>query len=206
MQLARLGDKHHFCYRLDILEIDPGLKSLRIKLELTDPIATDKVSAAATSATGTAAHPAEDTPAVTPVDTAAAAPAETSANIADRVCTRPDLPWREARFGLDFFNFPMLDNTRLPNNYRLALVLSNLDSVVNGAVVTGGAKLKVVIFPEAYASLKDRTFFQDVLDQLVPEANPPAADGTQPATERDREDALGVLRELRDALNRAEAA
>jgi hypothetical protein len=30
--------------------------------------------------------------------------------------------------------------------------------------------------------------------------------GTQPATERDREDALGVLRELRDALNRAEAA
>jgi len=73
-------------------------------------------------------------------------------------------------FWLDYFDFPMIDNTRLSGGHRLALVLTDFDATGQGDVVQGAARLAVVAFPEEYASLKDRTFLQDVLDELTPAA------------------------------------
>ena len=69
-------------------------------------------------------------------------------------------------FWLDHFDFPMIDNTRLSGGYRLALVLTDFGTSEQGDAIQGAARTAVVAFPEEYASLKDRTFLQDVLDDL----------------------------------------
>lgn len=53
-------------------------------------------------------------------------------------------------FALDFFNFPKIDNTRLTNNQRFALVMESYDQEV------GIIGLAAVIFPSEYASLSER--------------------------------------------------
>lgn len=61
-------------------------------------------------------------------------------------------------FKLDFFNFPLIDNTRLSENHRFALVIENFDS--------NSIELKGVLFPGVYASQRDKPFLNEAIDDL----------------------------------------
>lgn len=91
------------------------------------------------------------------------------------VCRR-DAPHGETcvtrDFRLDFFNFPKIDNTRLSENQRFALILesfSKLDqdsengSETNDRVLIEAA---LVLFPAEFASLKDRPSMNEALEML----------------------------------------
>lgn len=69
-----------------------------------------------------------------------------------------------AEFWIGFYDFPMIDNTRLPHDQRVAVVLNQLDEV--------SAELTLVYFPGAFASLKEKPYFQEVLNQLMPATAP----------------------------------
>ncbi len=60
-------------------------------------------------------------------------------------------------FNLDYFNFPMVDNTRLGNNHRFAIVLDEFDLKSNEPHM----ELIGMIFPSEYASLRDRPGMQE---------------------------------------------
>jgi hypothetical protein len=61
-------------------------------------------------------------------------------------------------FDVGYFDFPIIDNTRLPNNWRCAVVLTNW--------VEGYAELTAICFPGEYASLKDRPYYDEVIQSL----------------------------------------
>lgn len=63
-----------------------------------------------------------------------------------------------AAFDVGWFDFPMIDNTRLANGLRCAVTLSAL-SPTNADVTT-------VCFPGEYASLKDRPYYDEVIQKL----------------------------------------
>jgi hypothetical protein len=63
-----------------------------------------------------------------------------------------------ATFDVGYFDFPIIDNTRLPNNWRCAVVLTNW--------VEGFAELTTICFPGEYASLKDRRYYEEVIQSL----------------------------------------
>lgn len=64
----------------------------------------------------------------------------------------------ERNFDLNFFNFPMVDNTRLTNDQRFALVMTKFgDWAIHFSAVS---------FPGKYSSQRDKPFLDDVLDRL----------------------------------------
>jgi hypothetical protein len=73
----------------------------------------------------------------------------------------------EVEFGLSFFDFPMIDNTRLSCDQRCAIVLNGFDD--------SAARITVIYFPGSYASLKDKPYYEDVLKKLAPPGGPVAA-------------------------------
>jgi hypothetical protein len=71
---------------------------------------------------------------------------------------------REAKFWLGFFDFPMIDNTRLSGDQRCAIVLNDFE---RNEVGEWGIDITVIYFPGAYASLKEKPYFHDVVQKLV---------------------------------------
>jgi len=63
-----------------------------------------------------------------------------------------------AEFEVGFFDFPMIDSSRLANGQRCAVML--------GAFGEATADLVTVCFPGEYASLKDRPYYDEVVRQL----------------------------------------
>lgn len=63
-----------------------------------------------------------------------------------------------AAFDVGFFDFPMIDNTRLANGLRCAVTLSAFTPVA--------AELTTICFPAEYASLKDRPYYDEVMQKL----------------------------------------
>ena len=63
-----------------------------------------------------------------------------------------------ATFDVGYFDFPMIDNTRLANGLRCAVTLANFSPVA--------ADLQTVCFPGEYASLKDRPYYDEVIQNL----------------------------------------
>jgi hypothetical protein len=63
-----------------------------------------------------------------------------------------------AVFDVGWFDFPMIDNTRLPNGLRCAVTLS--------AFTDEAADLATICFPGEYASLKDRPYYDEVIQRL----------------------------------------
>jgi hypothetical protein len=76
----------------------------------------------------------------------------------------PELADTRATFDVGFFDFPMIDNTRLANGLRCAVTLSNFSSAT--------ADLTIVCFPGEYASLKDRPYYDEVIQKLKDAAAP----------------------------------
>jgi hypothetical protein len=64
-----------------------------------------------------------------------------------------------AEFWVGFFDFPMIDNTRLANDQRCSVVLNAFED--NSADVT------LVYFPGSYASLKEKPYYQEVVQKLM---------------------------------------
>jgi hypothetical protein len=72
----------------------------------------------------------------------------------------PGLKPTKISFELNYYNFPVIDNTRLSGDQRVAVVLDDFD-VTNGMMHVVG-----VIFPGVYASLRDKPFLDDVIARL----------------------------------------
>jgi len=64
----------------------------------------------------------------------------------------------DLEFTLDFFNFPLIDNTRLSNNQRFTLILEKFD--------TNTLKIAGMVFPGLYASQKDKPFLNEAIQEL----------------------------------------
>jgi hypothetical protein len=76
--------------------------------------------------------------------------------------SKPELPDTRAAFNVGYFDFPVIDNTRLANGVRCAVTLTNYSPAA--------ADLTTVCFPGEYASLKDRPYYDEVIQKLK-EAN-----------------------------------
>ncbi len=70
-----------------------------------------------------------------------------------------DLKSSVAEFWVGFYDFPMIDNTRLLHDQRCAIVLNNFDEF--------SADITLSYFPGSYASLKEKPYFQEVVSQLL---------------------------------------
>jgi len=64
-------------------------------------------------------------------------------------------------FWVGHFDFPMIDNTRLPHDQRLAVVLNNFDGK------RGVADVTVVCYPGKYAALREKPYYDEVLAKLL---------------------------------------
>jgi hypothetical protein len=62
-------------------------------------------------------------------------------------------------FDVGFFSSPMIDNTRLSNDQRVALVLTDLNSA--------GANVSLVYFPGSRASLREKPYYEEILRKLA---------------------------------------
>lgn len=69
----------------------------------------------------------------------------------------PELPEVNRIFTLNYFNFPMVDNTRLSGNQRFAIVMETFNLSGNRPHI----EIAGVIFPSEYASLRDRPGMQE---------------------------------------------
>lgn len=65
----------------------------------------------------------------------------------------------DAEFWIGFFDFPMIDNTRLSHDQRCSLTVN--------AFGNEGVDLTAVYFPGAYASLKEKPYYQEVVQNLL---------------------------------------
>ncbi|HEX6852804.1 MAG TPA: hypothetical protein VF139_15515 [Candidatus Polarisedimenticolaceae bacterium] len=64
-----------------------------------------------------------------------------------------------ATFDVGWFDFPVIDNTRLANGARCAVSLSAF-------APDAAADLTTICFPGEYASLKDRPYYDEVIEKL----------------------------------------
>jgi hypothetical protein len=62
-------------------------------------------------------------------------------------------------FIVSYFDFPMIDNVRLNQNRRCAVILNSFNEQ--------SADLTVVYFPGAYASLKERPYYEEVIKDVL---------------------------------------
>jgi hypothetical protein len=66
-----------------------------------------------------------------------------------------------AEFWLGHFDFPMIDNVRLPHDQRLAVVLNAFDGP------SGFADVTIAYFPGKYAGLREKPYYDEVLAKLL---------------------------------------
>jgi len=62
-------------------------------------------------------------------------------------------------FAVGYFDFPMIDNTRLPHDQRAAVVLN--------AIEESSADVTLAYFPGSYASLKDKASLEEIIQNLM---------------------------------------
>ncbi len=68
-----------------------------------------------------------------------------------------------AHFGVGFFDFPLIDNSRLSGDFRYAIILKKIDS---SDVDHRRLEMVLLYFPGTYAGLKDKPYYQDMVSQL----------------------------------------
>jgi len=78
--------------------------------------------------------------------------------------TTPEGESVDQLFWVDFYDLPMVDNTRLSHDQRFAVVLRRFTET--------GAQLAFVYFLGSHAGLKDKPFYDDMLHQLQLEPEP----------------------------------
>ena len=73
----------------------------------------------------------------------------------------PDLgrQTKVATFGVSYFDFPMIDNTRLVGGQRCSVVLNSISDQ--------SADITLVLFPGTYASLKEKPYYNEVIENVL---------------------------------------
>lgn len=66
---------------------------------------------------------------------------------------------KNASFTLSYFDFPMIDNTRLAKGQRCALVMNDFSDQ--------SADLTLILFPGEYASLKEKPYYNEVIENVL---------------------------------------
>jgi hypothetical protein len=61
-------------------------------------------------------------------------------------------------FWISFFDFPMIDNTRLSHDQRCAIVMTNFDDQ--------SVDISVLDFPGSHASLREKPYFDEIINDL----------------------------------------
>lgn len=74
------------------------------------------------------------------------------------------IPEVDVVFWVGFFSFPMLDNTRLPDGNRCAVVLRQFDE--SGGEISN-AEMTLIYFPASRTSLKDKPYYDEVIQVLL---------------------------------------
>ncbi|HEX9006737.1 MAG TPA: hypothetical protein VF889_05555, partial [Bacteroidota bacterium] len=64
-----------------------------------------------------------------------------------------------AEFWVGYFDFPMIDNTRLTHDQRVSVVLNAFED--------DAADITLAYFPGSYASLKEKPYYQEVVQSLM---------------------------------------
>ena len=67
-------------------------------------------------------------------------------------------PEIDVKFSVGYFDFPAINNTRLSNGERCAVVVRNMDEY--------SAKISLVYFPANRAGLKDRMYVEEIVNQM----------------------------------------
>jgi hypothetical protein len=80
------------------------------------------------------------------------------------VKTLPGSDETYAAFTVGFFDFPMLDNVRLPQGHRCAIVLNQFEDA--------SADFTFVYFPGSRASLKEKPYYDEILYNLRRQPQP----------------------------------
>ena len=65
----------------------------------------------------------------------------------------------DAEFWVGYYDFPMIDHVRLSRDQRFAVILKNFSG--------GSARVSAVYFPGAYASLKEKPYVQEMVQNLL---------------------------------------
>jgi hypothetical protein len=66
-------------------------------------------------------------------------------------------------FWLGFFDFPMIDNTRLSNDQRCAIVLNSLEDESGYQF----ADITLLYFPGSHASLREKPYYEELIKDLL---------------------------------------
>ena len=66
---------------------------------------------------------------------------------------------KSVSFTVSFFDFPMIDNTRLLRGQRCAIVLNGFSEQ--------SADITMVLFPGVYASLKEKPYYNEVIENVL---------------------------------------
>jgi hypothetical protein len=85
-----------------------------------------------------------------------------------------DVETTATEFWVGYFDFPMIDNTRLSRDQRCAVVLNNFDAR------EGTADLTLVYFPGKYAGLREKPYYDEVVARLLAANRPPPASSSPP--------------------------
>ncbi len=70
-----------------------------------------------------------------------------------------DIETDDAEFWVDYYDFPMIDHTRLSRDQRCAVVIKNFGKA--------SARIGLVYFPGSYASLKEKPYIQEMIKDLL---------------------------------------
>ena len=70
-----------------------------------------------------------------------------------------DVNTDDAEFWVDYYDFPMIDHTRLSRDQRCAVVIKNFGKA--------SARVALVYFPGSYASLKEKPYIQEMIRDLL---------------------------------------
>jgi hypothetical protein len=73
--------------------------------------------------------------------------------------TLGNIETNSVEFWVGYFDFPVIDNTRLSHDQRCAVILNAFED--------GSADITLVYFPGSYASLKEKPYYQEVVQNLM---------------------------------------
>ncbi len=69
-------------------------------------------------------------------------------------------PFKTAEFSVSFFDTPFMQNTKLADGTRFSFILKSVDTK------SQIAEIEMITFPDAYMSLRDRPYFDEMLSRL----------------------------------------
>lgn len=70
-------------------------------------------------------------------------------------------------FTVGFFDFPMIDNTRLSHDQRCAIVLTDFHELESADFPNAIVNITLLVFPGSHASLKEKPYYEEIVHNLL---------------------------------------